>query len=152
MSIEPPKKETSRGIPGMVIPLAFVSVILLGAILVFGALAFDINIPGISEEEPELARPEDVLEDTGFVVRERSSADETTIVRVEVTVANTADLPVPAFQLAVQCDDGGYVSAIQEVSGMEGGDSRTVSMELMGRGEPGCEAPVVEFASQRSES
>lgn len=152
MSIEPPKQETSRGIPGMVIPLAFVSVILLGAILVFGALAFDINIPGISEEEPDLARPEEVLEESGFVVRERRSTDETTIVRVEVTVTNTGNLPVPAFQLAVQCDDDGYVSAIQDVSGMEPGDSRTVSLELMGRGEPACESPVVEFASQRPES
>lgn len=147
MSIEPPKKEPSRGIPGMVIPLAFVSVILLGAILVFGALAFDFSIPGFPEDEPEVARPEEVIEESGFTVRERTARGETTIVRVEVSVTNIGDLPVAAFQIAVQCDHNGYVSAIQDVSGMGPGENRTIAMELMGRGEPDCGEPVIEFAS-----
>jgi hypothetical protein len=147
MSFEPPKTESSRRIPGIVFPLAFVSIILLGAVLVFGALAFDVNIPGRSNPETEFAAPEEALESSGFVMRERSIEGATTIAKVEVSVINTSDLPVDAFEMLVQCDDGGYVSAIQAVSGIEAGANRTVAMELSGRGEPNCHEPIIEFSA-----
>lgn len=153
MSIEPPKTESSGGLPGMVIPLAFVSVLLLAAVLVFGALAFDVGIPGLSEDEPEVAAPaapQDVMELSGFIVRESRVENEMTIVEVEVSVINTSEQPVDAFQVLVQCDDDGYVSAIQNVSGIEPGEDRTIAMELAGRGEPSCHSPIVEFTDQRS--
>jgi hypothetical protein len=151
MSFEPPKTESTRGLPGITIPLIFVSIILLGAVLVFGALAFDANIPGFSEDETEVAAPEEALESSGFVVRERRAEDGMTFAKVEVSVINTSDLPVAAFQMVVQCDDDGYVSAIQDVSPLEAGESRTVAMELAGRGEPGCREPIIEFSAPRQD-
>jgi hypothetical protein len=147
VSFEPPKDTSSRGMSGMVIPLIFVSVILLGAVLLFGALAFDLNIPGRSNTAGESAAPEDALEASGFTMRERTTDGETTLVDVEVTILNTSELPVGAFQVMVQCTDNGYVSAIQDVSAMDPEASRTVAMELSGRGEPSCLEPVIDFSA-----
>jgi hypothetical protein len=134
----------------MVIPLAFVSFILLGAVLVFGALAFDIAIPGLSDDdEVEVAAPDEVLEAAGFTLRERTADEGTTLVDVEVTILNTSELPVEEFQVMVQCTDNGYVSAIRTVGAMEPGESRTVSMQLAGRGEPSCHEPVIDFSAPR---
>lgn len=151
MSIEPPKTEsTGRGVPGMVIPLAFVSFILLAAVLVFGALAFDIGIPGLSnDDEPEFAAPGEALEASGFTMRERTSDDEVTLVDVELTILNTSERPVEEFQVMVQCTDNGYVSAIRTVSAMDAGESKTVSIQLSGRGEPSCHEPVIDFTDPR---
>lgn len=151
MSIEPPKTESSgRGLPGLVIPLAFLSVILLGAVLVFGALAFDLGIPGLSEDdEPAFAAPEEVLEASGFTMRERATEGEVTRVDVEVTILNTSEQPVDEFQVMVQCTDNGYVSAITTVRPMEPGENRTVAMQLNGRGEPSCHEPVIDFSPVR---
>lgn len=146
MSIEPPKDTSSRGMSGMVIPLLFVSVILLGAVLVFGALAFEINIRGRSDTTEESAAPEDALEASGFTMRERTTDGETTLVDVEVTILNTSDLPVEPFQVMVQCTDDGYVSAIADVRGLEPEESRTVAMQLSGRGEPSCHEPIIDFS------
>lgn len=151
MGFEPPKSESSRGLPGIVIPLIFLSIILLGAVLVFGALAFDVSVPGFFGDEPEVAAPEEALVPSGFVLREQRVEGETMVMEVEVGVANTGDQPVEAFQMLVQCDDNGYVSAIQEVSGLAPGESRTVAMELAGRGEPDCHDPVVEFSPVRQD-
>lgn len=134
----------------MVIPLAFLSFLLLAAVLVFGALAFDIGVPGLSnDDEVETASPSEALQASGFTLRERSTDGETTLVDVEVTVLNTGEEPVGEFQVMVQCTDNGYVSAIQTVSGIEPGESRTVAMELAGRGEPSCHDPVVDFSDPR---
>lgn len=134
----------------MVIPLAFLSFLLLAAVLVFGALAFDIGVPGLSNgDEVETAPPSEALQASGFTLRERSTDGETTLVDVEVTVLNTGEEPVGEFQVMVQCTDNGYVSAIQTVSGIEPGESRTVAMELAGRGEPSCHDPVVDFSDPR---
>lgn len=134
----------------MVIPLAFVSFILLGAVLVFGALAFDIGIPGLTDDDtPTFAAPEEVLQASGFTLRERTSDAETTLVDVEVTILNTGELPVEEFQVMVQCTDEGYVSAIRNVGAMEPGESRTVSIQLAGRGEPSCHDPVIDFSKPR---
>ena len=135
----------------MVIPLAFVSIILLGAVLVFGALAFDIGIPGLSDDEDEAhpAAPGEVLEAAGFTLRERSADGETTLVDVEVTILNTGDGAVEEFQIMVQCTDNGYVSAIRNVAAMEPGESRTVAIQLSGRGEPSCHEPVIDFSEPR---
>jgi hypothetical protein len=148
VSIEPPKDEASRGVPGMVIPLAFVSIILLAAVLVFGALAFDVNIPGMRSNEGNTAAPEEVLEASGFTLRERAAEGETTVVSIELTVQNTSEEQVGTFQVMVQCTDNGYVSAIADVSGLDAGDSTTIAMELSGRGEPSCQEPVIEFAAE----
>lgn len=148
MSIEPPKSESHRGMPGMVIPLAFVSVILLAAVLVFGALAFDVNIPGVDRDEPETVAPEDALQASGFTLRERSSDGGTTVVAVEVTVLNASDETVGDFQVMVQCTDNGYVSAIADAIGLDAGESSTIAMELSGRGEPSCHEPVIEFSAE----
>jgi hypothetical protein len=151
LSIEPPKTESKgRGMPGMVIPLAFVSFILLGAVLVFGALAFDVGIPGLTDsDEVEFAAPEEVLEAAGFTMRERTTDGETTLVDVEVTILNTSEHPVEEFQVMVQCTDNGYVSAILTVGAMEPDESRTVSIQLAGRGEPSCHEPVIDFSDPR---
>lgn len=134
----------------MVIPLAFVSFILLAAVLVFGALAFGVDIPGLSDDdEPELAAPGEVLEAAGFTMRERTSDGEATLVDIELTILNTSENPVEEFQVMVQCTDNGYVSAIRNVSAMEGGESRTVTMQLAGRGEPSCHEPVIDFTEPR---
>lgn len=150
MSIEPPKTESGGGIPGMVIPLGFLSVILLGAVLVFGALAFGIDLPGMSgDDDAEYAAPEEVLQASGFTMRERTTDEDATLVEVEVTILNTGDLPVEEFQVMVQCTDNGYVSAIMNVSPIEAGESRTVAMQLSGRGEPSCHEPVIDFSPIR---
>lgn len=150
VSIEPPKRdEPSRGMTGMVIPLAFVSMILLGAVLIFGALAFDMTIPGFGDDdsgETTLA-PGDALQASGFTMRERTADGSETLVRVEVTVLNTGEEPVGEFQVMVQCTDNGYVSAIADASGLGPGESRTVAMELSGRGEPSCHEPVIDFTA-----
>ncbi len=153
MSIEPPKTESQgRGIPGAVIPLAFLSVILLGAALVFGALAFGIGLPGFSgNDDAEFAAPRDALEASGFTMRGRTADGEVTLVEVEVAILNTSDLPVDEFQVMVQCTDNGYVSAISTVRPMEANESRTVAMELSGRGEPSCSDPVIDFSPVRPE-
>lgn len=153
MSIEPPKTDApGRGMPGIVIPLAFLSVILLGAALVFGALAFGIGLPGFSrDDEQGFAEPDEALEASGFTLRERTTDGEVTLVEVEVTVLNTTDLPVDEFQMMVQCTDNGYVSAISTVRPMEANESRTVAMELAGRGEPSCSEPVIDFSRVRPE-
>lgn len=154
MSIGPPKTETKgRGMPGTVIPLAFVSFILLGAVLVFGALAFDIGIPGLTDDDDvEVAAPDEVLEAAGFTLRERTSDDDTTLVDVEVSILNTGERPVEEFQVMVQCTDNGYVSAISNVGAMEPGESRTVSIQLAGRGEPSCHDPVIDFSEPRPDN
>lgn len=151
MSFEPPKTESQgRGVPGLVIPLAFLSVILLGAALVFGALAFGIGLPGFSgDEETGFAAPDEALEASGFTMRERTTDGEVTLVEVEVTILNTTDRPVDEFQVMVQCTDNGYVSAISTVRPMEANESRTVAMELAGRGEPSCGEPVIDFSPVR---
>lgn len=151
MSIEPPKSdEGGRGLPGMVIPLAFVSFILLGAILVFGALAFGIGIPGLSgNDEAAVAAPEEVLEAAGFTMRERTTSDDLTLVDIELTILNTSEQPVEPFQVMVQCTDNGYVSAIRDVTGIGGGESTTVVMQLSGRGDPSCHEPVIDFTDPR---
>lgn len=148
MSIEPPKNETSRGMTGMVIPLAFLSVILLGAVLIFGALAFDMSIPGVDNDVEETVAPGEVLEASGFTVRERTTEGETTLVVVEVTVLNTSEEPVGDFQIVVQCTDNGYISAIADAAGLGPGESRAVVMELSGRGEPSCHEPVIDFSAE----
>lgn len=151
MSVEPPKTESpGRGIPGMVIPLAFLSVILLGAVLVFGAMAFGIGLPGFSrDDEPPFAAPDEALEASGFTMRERTTDGEVTLVEVEMTVLNTTDRPVDEFQVMVQCTDNGYVSAISTLRPMAANESRTVAMELAGRGEPSCSEPVIDFSPVR---
>lgn len=137
----------------MVIPLAFVSFILLAAVLVFGALAFGLDIPGLSDdEETHFAAPEDVLQASGFTMRERTSDGEVTLVEVEIAILNTSDQPVDEFQVMVQCTDNGYVSAIMTVRPMEANESRTVAMELSGRGEPSCNAPMIDFSPVRPDS
>jgi hypothetical protein len=148
VSIDPAKDESSRRMPGLVIPLVFLSVILLGAVLVFGALAFGIGLPGQGDGNEESAAPEEALEASGFTMRERTSDGTTTLVEVEVTILNTGDAPVDDFQVMVQCTDNGYVSAITDVTGLEPGDSRTVAMELSGRGEPSCSEPVIDFSAR----
>lgn len=130
----------------MVIPLAFVSFILLAAVLVFGALAFGLDIPGLSEDdETQLAAPDEALQAAGFTMRERTTEGETTLVDVEVTILNTSETATGPFKVMVQCTNDGYVSAIRDVGGMEPGESRTVTMELSGRGEPSCHEPVIDF-------
>ena len=150
MSIDPPKDTSTRGMSGMVIPLAFLSVILLGAVLVFGALAFDVNIPGREDTSEETAAPQDALETSGFTLRARTRDGATTLVNVEVTILNTGEGPVDDFQVMVQCTDNGYVSAIADVAGLGLGESRTVAMELSGRGEPSCDEPIIDFSAAGS--
>lgn len=154
MSIEPPRTASpGRGIPGIVIPLAFLSVILLGAALVFGALAFGIGLPGFSgNDDTEYAAPDEALEASGFTMRERRADGEVTLVEVELAILNTSDQPVDEFQVMVQCTDNGYVSSIMTVRPMEANESRTVAMELSGRGEPSCNAPMIDFSPVRPES
>lgn len=150
MSFEPPKTESEpRGMPGIVIPLAFLSIIMLGAVLVFGALAFDIGLPGGAGSEPGYAAPEEALESSGFTLRELRTEGSATVAEVEVSIINPGERPVDDFEMLVQCDDDGYVSAITPVSGLGPGEDRTVVMELHGRGEPGCHTPIVEFGDQR---
>jgi hypothetical protein len=151
VSIEPPRSdEGGRGLPGMVIPLAFLSFILLGAVLVFGALAFGIGLPGFSNnDETDYAAPEEALEAAGFTMRERTIEGDVTLVDIELTVLNTAERPVEPFQVMVQCTDNGYVSAIRDVTGIEGGESTTVVMQLSGRGDPSCHEPVIDFTDPR---
>lgn len=148
MSFEPPKTESTRGIPGAIIPLAFVSVLLLAAVLVFGALAFDFELPGMGDDGP--AAPEDVLESSGFIMRDQRTEGAVTTADVEISIFNTSDRPVGNFEVVVQCDDDGYISAISSVEGMEPQENRTIAMELSGRGQPTCHEPVIEFSAPRS--
>jgi hypothetical protein len=134
----------------MVIPLAFVSVLLLAAVLVFGALAFDFGLPGMGGDDEDFAAPGEVLESSGFIMRDQQIDGAVTTADVEVSIFNTSDQPVESFEVVVQCDDGGYISAISEVSGMDPGENRTVAMKLSGHGEPGCHEPIVEFSESRS--
>lgn len=148
MSVEPPRTEGTRN-TGLLLVLGLVSVVLLAIVAVFGMLAFGIEVPGTGMDEPELADPSAALVTSGFTVMSSTTESDAAAVEVEFTVRNTGDTPVDDHQVLVQCDDGGYVSAITPVPALQPDDETTLRMQLIGTGDPACEEPDISFSPRQ---
>lgn len=144
MSIEPPK--TGKGTSGPIIILVFVSVLLLVVILIFGMLAFVIDQPGSEDEGPD---PAPTLSASDFRIITSATGKDTATMHVDVVVTNTGDKPVEDAQVIVQCEDGGYVSAIKAVPPLQSEAKTVVELQLSGTGNPSCANPDIAFSSAR---
>lgn len=144
MSIEPPR--TGKGMPGPIVILAFLSILLLMVIGIFGALAFDVNIPGRSSSPPD---PASALSASDFDIVSSATGKDTATLQVDLVVTNTSDQTVEDAQVLVQCEDGGYVSAIQNVPPLESEAKTVVQMQLNGTGAPVCSEPDISFSPLR---
>ena len=142
MSVEPPK--TGRGSAGPIVILVFVSVLLLAAMAIFGMLAFDI-LPG----RGGTSDPAAALTASRFEVVNAASGEESATVQVDLRVKNTGDEPVEQAQVLIQCEDNGYVSAIQDVPRLESQAETELQMQLNGTGSPTCTDPDISFSSIR---
>lgn len=143
MSIEPPK--TGKGPSGPIVILVFISILLLVIIIIFGMLAFVIDLPG-DDESPD---PATALTAEDFTIISSATGRETSTIFVDVVVMNTSDKPVEDAQMIVQCKDGGYVSAIRTVPRLESEAKAVVEMQLSGTGSPSCSDPDIAFSSIR---
>lgn len=146
MSIEPPG--TERAISGPVIVLGFVSVLLLVLVLIFGMLAFGIGIPGV-DDDPEPTEPAEALVSSGFTIVNSTIQGNTATIDIDLVVLNTGDDQVEDMQVIVQCEDGGYASAIANVPVLEPNAGTTIRLQLSGTGEPACREPNIAFSPQR---
>lgn len=140
MSFEPPK--TGRSFPGPIVILVFISIILLAAMAIFGMLAFDI-LPG----KGEAADPATALTASDFTVVTAASGAESATVQVDLLVRNTGDDAVENTQVLVQCNDDGYVSALQDLPRIESGAEVELGMQLNGTGSPKCTDPDISFST-----
>ncbi|HEV2073787.1 MAG TPA: hypothetical protein VGR29_09120 [Thermomicrobiales bacterium] len=150
MSIDPPKSD--KGIPGPIIVLGFVSLLLLVVVAIFGMLAFGIELPGTMEEESAAIDPADVLVSSGFTVIDMATGGQVATLDVEFVVRNTSDERLENVQVLVQCEDGGYASAITMIPEVAAASEQTIRMQLSGTGEPACREPIIAFSSQRESS
>lgn len=150
MSIDPPRSD--KGIPGPIIVLGFVSLLLLVFVAIFGMLAFGVDLPGAGSDGPQQSDPADVLVSSGFTIINSATEGETAVVDVNVAVLNTSDEQMEDVQVVVQCEDGGYVSAITMIPEIAANSETTVRMQLSGTGEPACREPVIAFSSWRESS
>jgi hypothetical protein len=150
VSIDPPKSD--KGMAGPIIVLGFVSLLLLVVVAIFGMLAFGVELPGIGEEESAAIDPADVLVSSGFTVIDTATSGQTATLDVEFVVRNTSDERLENVQVLVQCEDGGYASAITMIPEMAATSERMIRMQLSGTGEPACREPVIAFSSQRESS
>lgn|GEM_PF-2840530 len=144
MSIEPPK--TGKGMPGAIVILAFLSILLLMVIGIFGALAFDVNLPGRANSAPD---PASALSASDFDIVSSATGKDTATLQVDLVVTNTSGQTVEDAQVLVQCEDGGYVSAIQNVPPLESEAKTVVQMQLNGTGAPACAEPDISFSPMR---
>jgi len=144
VSIEPPR--TGRGNTGPIVILVFFSVLLLMAILIFGMLAFDINLPGRAGSGPDPAK---ALTASDFSIVKSATGKDSATMLVDLVVHNTSDKTVEGAQVIVQCEDGGYVSAIQNVPPLEGDAKTQMEMQLNGTGNPACGDPEIAFSLVR---
>jgi hypothetical protein len=144
VSIEPPK--SGKGTSGPIIILVFVSILLLVVILIFGMLAFVIDSPGGEDNGPD---PATALTAEDFTIVSSATGKDTAAIQVDVVVMNTADEPVEDAQIIVQCEDGGYVSAIRNVPPLESEAKTVVQLQLSGTGNPACSDPDIAFSSTR---
>lgn len=144
MSIDPP--QTGKGNSGPIVILVFVSVLLLMAVAIFGMLAFGIDLPGRGSSAPDPAK---ALTASEFTIVNSATGENTATVHVDMVVLNTSDKTVEGAQVLVQCEDGGYVSAIQEVPPLESDAKTVMAMQLNGTGEPACGDPVIAFSPLR---
>lgn len=142
MSIEPPK--TGKGFSGPIVILVFISILLLAAMAVFGMLAFDI-LPG----QGGTGDPASALTASDVSVVNAASGENSATVQIDLRVKNTGDDPVEGAQVLVQCEDNGYVSAIQNVPRLEREAEVDLQMQLNGTGSPKCTAPDISFSSVR---
>lgn len=147
MSIEPPK--TGKTVSGPLLLLGFVSVLLLVFVAIFGMLAFGIGLPGSGIDQRAGTDPADVLAASGFRVIDSSTEGKITTLDVNVVVRNTSNERLEDVQVAVQCEDGGYASAINTIPEFAPNSEMTVRLQLSGIGEPACREPVIAFSSQR---
>jgi hypothetical protein len=147
VSIEPPK--SGKGPSGPIIILVFVSVLLLAVILIFGMLAFVVDRPGGDDSGPD---PAAALTAEDFTIVSSATGRDTATMQVDVVVMNTADEPVEDAQIIVQCEDGGYVSAIRDVPRLESEAKTVMELQLSGTGNPACDDPDIAFSSRREEN
>ena len=144
MSVEPPK--SGRG-SGPIIVLVFISVLLLVVILIFGMLAFVIDRPGSENTGPD---PAAVLAVEEFTIVDTATGEHSATIHVDVVVLNTSDKPVENAQVIVQCEEGGYASAITNVPRLESEMKAVVPIQLSGTGNPTCSDPDIAFSSRRT--
>lgn len=150
MSIDPPKSD--KGIAGPIIVLGFVSLLLLVFVAVFGMLAFGIELPGTGEEGSAGIDPDDILVSSGFTVIDTATGEQVATLDVEFVVRNTSGERLENVQVLVQCEDGGYASAITMIPELPAASEQTIRMQLSGTGEPACREPIIAFSSQRESS
>lgn len=154
MSIDPPRRESTRSLPGIVVPLAVASLVLIALILVFGSLAFGGFRFRQDDPAPTSADPATALEVTEFVLRDLTQRDGVSLGTAEISFRNTADLPIePRFQVYAQCNDNeSLISNITTVpTGLDAHATSTVVFELKGSGEPQCTDPQVSFSRERAD-
>lgn len=143
MSIEPPKSSRSSG---PIVVLVFISVLLLVIVLIFGMLAFVIDRPGSEDKGPDPATALSVEE---FTIVDTATGESSATIHVDIVVTNTSDKPVENAQVIVQCEDGGYASAITNVPRLESETTAVVPIQLSGTGNPTCKDPNISFSSRR---
>ena len=146
MSIEPPK--TGKALSGPLLLLGFISVLLLVFVAIFGMLAFGDGLPG-ADDEPERPDPADVLVASEFSIVSSTTEGGTTVLDVDLVVRNTSGERLEDAQVIVQCEDGGYVSAITMIPEITANSETTIRMQLSGTGDPACREPMIAFSSQR---
>lgn len=145
MSVEPPRSEGPRN-SGMILVLGLASLVLLAIVVIFGLLAFNLNLTGGGDDQLESP----ALTSSRFtVVSSTTSENGDTAVEVEFSVQNPGDSAVENVQVLVQCEDGGYVSAINPVPALQPGEATTLRMQLIGTGEPACDEPGISFSPLR---
>ena len=142
MSIELPR--TGKGIPGPIIVLVFISVLLIAGILIFGMLAFFIDQPG---DNAPASDPANALVASDFSIISSATGKDTATMLVDVVVTNTRDNPVENAQVIVQCEDGGYISAIKPVPPLQSQAKTIVEIQLSGTGNPSCSNPDIAFST-----
>lgn len=151
MSSPPAPPSSPRNVPGIVIPLIFLSVLLLAAIVVTGMLGFGVVIPGLNTDDPvpTVGAPGQALQASGFTVEESRTEGTQRVVIAQVSATNVTDDVLERQDMMVQCLDGGNVSGIQNINVIQPDETRTFTLELRGTGDPRCAEPVIEFDDQR---
>lgn len=148
MSVQLPKSDQGRSVPGYIIVLVAFSFLVLLFSIGIGLIAFGVVDPSGPDNEPPIPMvgvEGQALQTSGFTILETREVEGRPEIDVNVSVTNTGDERITNTTMLVQCLENGNASNSQLILGMDPDQTLQFELTLYGTGDPDCSNPEVSF-------